>query len=58
MEPARKETKEQLKSKGMLEYFCSACKFNFKRDKEHIVKVCPYCSAAGTVVIKGSANII
>lgn len=42
----------------MKEYFCKACKYNFKRAKRLIVSTCPYCGS-GNINVKGStARII
>ncbi len=38
---------------AMKEYFCKACKYNFKRAKHLVVNTCPFCGS-GNVVTKGS----
>lgn len=35
------------------EYFCRACKYNFKRAKHLAVSTCPYCGS-GNINVKGS----
>ena len=35
------------------EYFCKACKYNFKRAKHLVISTCPYCGS-GNVNVKGS----
>ena len=43
----------------MKEYFCKACKYNFKRAKHLVISTCPYCNSSGSVISKGStARII
>jgi len=37
----------------MKEYFCKACKYNFKRAKHLAISTCPYCGS-GNVNVKGS----
>ena len=37
----------------MKEYFCKACKYNFKRAKHLVISTCPYCDS-GNVATKGS----
>ncbi len=54
-------TKEEVKSQKttkqeespIKEYFCKACKYNFKRAKHLAVSTCPYCGS-GNVNVKGS----
>lgn len=52
-------TKEESKSQktqeepAMKEYFCKACKYNFKRAKHLAVSTCPYCGS-GNINVKGS----
>lgn len=54
---AIQETKTQLET--MKEYFCKACKYNFKRAKNLAISNCPYCSSSGSIMTKGStARII
>ncbi len=38
----------------MKEYFCKACKYNFKRTKHLVISACPYCGSSGSVNVKGS----
>ena len=35
------------------EYFCKACKYNFKRAKHLVISTCPYCGS-GNLNVKGS----
>ena len=37
----------------MKEYFCKACKYNFKRAKHLVINTCPYCGS-GNINVKGS----
>ena len=37
----------------MKEYFCKACKYNFKRAKHLVISTCPYCGS-GNIMTKGS----
>ena len=48
------ETKSQKQETTLKEYFCKACKYNFKRAKRLVIGTCPYCGAAGSVMSKGS----
>ena len=49
----------QKEEPSMKEYFCKACKYNFKRTKHLTISTCPYCGASGSIMIKGStARII
>ena len=59
----RKTTQNQANPKQeespFKEYFCKACKYNFKRAKHIAVGNCPYCGASGSIMHKGStAKII
>ena len=53
----KEEVKLQKSSKqeepAMKEYFCKACKYNFKRTKHLVVSTCPYCGS-GNINVKGS----
>jgi DNA-directed RNA polymerase subunit RPC12/RpoP len=40
----------------MTEYMCSNCKYQFKRKKGMVVKVCPYCGKPDKVVAKKSLS--
>ena len=59
--PSNTATEEEAKSQKtakqeespMKEYFCKACKYNFKRAKHLAVSTCPYCGS-GNVNVKGS----
>ena len=52
------ESKMQKQDEPMKEYFCKACKYNFKRAKHLVISTCPYCGS-GSVISKGStARII
>lgn len=61
--PVQKETKTATESKTrksskqeespMKEYFCKACKYNFKRAKHLTITTCPYCGS-GNINVKGS----
>ncbi|MBI2649772.1 hypothetical protein HYX04_00485 [Candidatus Woesearchaeota archaeon] len=42
------------KQDPMKEYFCKACKYNFSRAKRLALTTCPYCSASGSLMVKGS----
>ncbi len=44
------------KSSEKVSYFCKACRYSFTRAAHIPVSSCPYCSAAGSVVSKGSAS--
>jgi len=35
------------------EYFCKACKYNFRRAKHLVISTCPYCGS-GNIMTKGS----
>lgn len=51
-----KTKKQELSFK---EYFCKKCKYSFKKAKRLSVSTCPYCSASGSIMVKGStAKII
>lgn len=51
---ASEETKNLRETK---EYFCTKCKYSFKRAKHIVVDTCPYCDTP-SVVRKGSASKI
>ena len=52
-------SKEQAQEPSMKEYFCKACRYNFKRAKHLSIPTCPYCGASGSIMVKGStAKII
>ena len=57
-----KDTKIDIKTQKeepFKEYFCKACKYNFKRAKHLSVSTCPYCGSSGSIMTKGStARII
>ena len=42
------------KEEPMKEYFCKACKYNFKRAKHLAISTCPYCGSSGSIINKGS----
>ena len=42
----------------MKEYFCKACKYNFKRAKHLSMTTCPYCGTFGSIMVKGSTTKI
>lgn len=44
------------KSSEKISYFCKACRYSFTRAAHIPISSCPYCSAAGSVVAKGSAS--
>ena len=46
--PTQKQEESPMK-----EYFCKACKYNFKRAKHLVISTCPYCGS-GNVNVKGS----
>jgi DNA-directed RNA polymerase subunit RPC12/RpoP len=53
------ESKIQKQESSMKEYFCKACKYNFKRAKHLVIRTCPYCGSSGSIMVKGStARII
>jgi DNA-directed RNA polymerase subunit RPC12/RpoP len=52
-EQANTEIKKQQQP-AFKEYFCKKCKYNFKRAKHIKVSTCPYCGAAGSLMVKGS----
>ena len=61
--PVQKEIRTSIESKTqksskqeespMKEYFCKACKYNFKRAKHLTISTCPYCGS-GNIMTKGS----
>ena len=44
------------KSSEKTSYFCKACRYNFTRAAHIPISTCPYCSASGSVVSKGTAS--
>ena len=54
---AKEESKPQKTAKPeespTKEYFCKACKYNFKRARHLVVSTCPYCGSSN-VNVKGS----
>ncbi len=49
---------ENAKTQGpeepvMKEYFCKACRYNFKRARHLAISTCPYCGS-GNISTKGS----
>lgn len=51
---SQSETMPKKQEAGFKEYFCKACKYNFKRVKHLVVSTCPYCGSSGTIMTKGS----
>lgn len=48
------ENKQQERKSASKDYFCKECKYNFKRARHLAVSACPYCSASGSLTVKGS----
>lgn len=48
------QPKAQKQEEPMKEYFCKACKYNFKRAKHLVISACPYCGSSGSINTKGS----
>jgi len=44
------------KSSEKTSYFCKACRYSFTRAAHIPASTCPYCSASGSVVTKGTAS--
>ena len=66
--PVHKESKAASEPKAqkslkkeespMKEYFCKACKYNFKRARHLVVSTCPYCGSANLNSKGSTARII
>ena len=44
------------KKEEFVEYMCTGCKYQFKRKKNLVVRLCPYCGKAEKVVAKTSVS--
>ena len=53
IEDVKSQRTAQKEESPMKEYFCKACKYNFKRAKHLTITTCPYCSS-GNINVKGS----
>jgi DNA-directed RNA polymerase subunit RPC12/RpoP len=51
--PLKKELK---KDNSLVEYFCSNCKYKFKRKKSVEFRLCPYCGKEGKVKVVSTIN--
>ena len=52
-EEAKSQKTNKQEEPAMKEYFCKACKYNFKRAKHLVVSTCPYCGSEN-INVKGS----
>ena len=52
-EEAKSQKSPKQEEIPMKEYFCKACKYNFKRARHLVISTCPYCGS-GNINVKGS----